>query len=82
MQAHEITRVCCVDGPCHGLHYVQTKTGRILDEDPDGLGLWYFYRVSDREVTHTDFGPSPSAHFNYAKPADKTAEPPARPDDA
>jgi hypothetical protein len=70
MHAREIVRVFCVDGPCRGLHYVEIKTGRVLDEDPDGLGLWYIYRVSDHEVTQTDFGSSPSAHFDYAKPAD------------
>ena len=54
MHAREIIRVFCVDGPCRGLHYVQTATGRILDEDPDDLGLWYIYRVSDHEITHAD----------------------------
>jgi len=70
MHAREIIRVFCVDGPCHGLHYVETKTGRILDEDPDDLGLCYIYQISDHQVTHTDFGPSPSAHFSHVKPGD------------
>jgi hypothetical protein len=81
MHAREILRVFCVDGPCHGLHYVEIKTGRILDEDPDDLGLCYIYQVSDHEITHTDFGPSPSAHFSYAKPAEKPAEQPSPPND-
>ena len=81
MHAREIIRVFCVDGPCHGLHYVEIKTGRILDEDPDDLGLWYIYRVSDHEISHTGFGPSPSAHFDYVKPADKPAERPGLSDD-
>jgi hypothetical protein len=70
MHAREIIRVFCVDGPCHGLHYVEINTGRVLDEDPDDLGLWYICQVSDHEITHTDFGPSPTAHFRYAIPAD------------
>ena len=76
MSSGAMVRVVCVDGPCHGLHYVEIKTGRILDEDPDDLGLWYIYRVSDNEITHTDFGRSRSAHFRYVKPADKPAEQP------
>jgi hypothetical protein len=76
MHAREIIRVFCVDGPCHGLHSVETATGRVRDEDPDELGLWYIYQVSDHEITHTDFGPSPSAHFSYVKPADNPVEQP------
>jgi hypothetical protein len=30
MQAHAIVRVFCVDGPCHGLHYLDVDSGRIL----------------------------------------------------
>jgi len=71
MHARETARVFCVDGPCRGLHYVERKTGRILDEDPDGLGLWYIYRVSDREVAPTESGPSPSAYFDHVTPAGK-----------
>jgi hypothetical protein len=78
MHAREIIRVFCVDGPCHGLHYIEIKTGRVLDEDPDDLGLWYIYQVSDHEITRTNFGPSPSAHFSYVKPADKPADKPAK----
>jgi hypothetical protein len=77
MHAREIIRVFCVDGPCRGLHYVEINTGRVLDEDPDDLGLWYIYQVSDHEITHTDFGPSPTAYFSYVKPADKPASSPA-----
>jgi hypothetical protein len=74
MHAREAIRVFCVDGPCHGLHYAEATTGRILDQDPDDLGLWYIYRISDHEITPTSSGPSPTAHFSYAKPADTPVE--------
>jgi hypothetical protein len=34
MHAREIIRVVGVDGPRHDLHYVDSKSGRILDADP------------------------------------------------
>jgi hypothetical protein len=55
--------------------------GRVLDVDTEGLGLWYIYRVSDHQITHTDFGPSPSAHFDHVEPADKSGEQPGLPAD-
>jgi len=39
VHARETIRVFCVDGPCHGLHYAEARTGRILDQDPDDLSL-------------------------------------------
>ncbi len=72
MHASVVTRVFCVDGPCHGLQYLDLDTGRILFDDHDGLGLHYIYRVSEDEITYTDFGPSHDAHFDHAEP---TAEP-------
>ena len=40
MHAREIIRVFCVDGPCHGLRYLDSDTGRILfGEDTERLGL-------------------------------------------
>jgi len=71
MHARETVRVFCLDGPCRGLHYVEATTGRIVDEDPDGLGLWYIYRVSDHEVSDTESGPSPSAYFDHVTAAVK-----------
>jgi len=79
MQARETIRVFCVDGPCRGLHYVEATTGRILDEDPDGLGLWYLYRISDREITNAESGPSPSAYFDHVAPAVKPGKRGVRP---
>jgi hypothetical protein len=38
----------------------ETEWGRILQ----------YHRFSDREITHTDVGPSPGAHFSYAESAD------------
>jgi hypothetical protein len=70
MHANVVIRVFCIDGPCHGLQYLDLDTGRILfDDGPDGH--WYIYRVSDDEIRHTDFGPSPVAHFDHAEPADE-----------
>jgi hypothetical protein len=81
MHAKALIRVFCVDGPCRGMQYLDADTGRVLfDEEAQRLGVSYIYRVSATELTHTDFGPSRNAHFEYAKPADKTDEQPGRPD--
>jgi hypothetical protein len=83
MHAKALIRVFCVDGPCRGLQYLDADTGRVLfDEEAERLGVWYIYRVSATQLTHTDFGPSRNAHFEYAKPADKPGEHPDRADDA
>ncbi len=80
MDAHVVIRVFCVDGPCHGLQYLDLDTGRVLFDHPNGL--WYIYRVSEDDVRHTDFGPSRVAHFDHAEPADERLPQPDRADDA
>jgi hypothetical protein len=76
MHAKALIHVFCVDGPCRGMHYLDADTGRVLfDEDAERLGVWYIYRLSATQLTHTDFGPQRNAHFEYAKPADKPGDP-------
>jgi hypothetical protein len=75
VHAHAIIRVFCVDGPCQGLQHLDADTGRVLfNEEAERLGLWYIYRVSATHITHTDFGPSPNAHFDHAVLANKAVE--------
>jgi hypothetical protein len=52
-----------------------TPTPDAFDEDAERLGVWYIYRLSATQLTHTDFGPQRNAHFEYAKPADKAGDP-------
>jgi hypothetical protein len=83
MHAKALIRVFCVDGPCHGIQYLDADTGRVLfDEEAERLGVWYIYRVSATELTHTDAGLDRNAHFEYAKPADTPGEHRDRTDDA
>jgi hypothetical protein len=67
VHAHAIIRVFCVDGPLHGLQYLDEDTGRILFEHN---AQFHIYRVRDGERVTTDFGPCPAAYFDYTEPPD------------
>ena len=67
MQCNVVARVFCVDGPFHGVQYIDLGTGRILfKDDSSDLGLSYFYKVSNHEATPTDFGLSRVAYLGHA----------------
>jgi hypothetical protein len=47
---------------------MDTETGRVPSEGAANH-LWYRYRLAAGEVAYTDFGPSPTAHFDDAERA-------------
>ncbi len=64
MQSGAIMRVCCVDGPCQGLMYLDVDTGRVLFGDvPDADGC--IYRISADETIDTLAGRYPAAYFDH-----------------
>jgi hypothetical protein len=66
-----IIRVFAVSGPCRGLQFMDTDTGRVLAGGVSS-NLWYIYRLAAGEVAYTDFGPSPTAHFDHAERAPRS----------
>jgi hypothetical protein len=57
-------RVCCVDGPCQGLMYIDVDTGRVLFGDvPDTDGC--IARISADETIDTLAGRYPAAYFDH-----------------
>lgn len=59
-------RVFCVDGPCHGVQYVNLDTGRVLFGDrPDSAGS--VYRISAAEVGSNVAGSFPAAFFDHVE---------------
>jgi hypothetical protein len=65
VHASAIIRVFCVDGPCHGVQYLDEDSGRIIFERGE---QWHIYTVRDGETIMTDFGPCPAAYFDYTEP--------------
>ena len=58
-----ITRVCCVDGPCQGLQYLNLDTGRIIFSDCPHDDRCV-YRISVGESASTIAGSYPAAYFD------------------
>jgi hypothetical protein len=58
-----IVRVCCVDGPCQGVQYLNLDTGRVLFSDrPDCAHS--VYRISAAGITSNVAGSFPAAYFD------------------
>jgi hypothetical protein len=63
MSSGAIARVFCVDGPCHGVQYVNLDSGRVLFSDrPDCARS--VYRVNLAEITSNAAGSFPAAYFD------------------
>ncbi len=63
--ASAIIGVDCIEGPCHGLQYIDLDSGRILFGNT-GHRQRHIYRVSDTAAT-IDLG-YPSAYYDHTEP--------------
>ena len=64
MATGTIVRVFCLDGPCRGLQFLDTATGRLIGQ----LGQ-VRYRIVENLQVGTDFGPCPAARLDLTRSA-------------
>ena len=64
MEPAVIIRVFCVDGPCHGEHYINLHTGRVMFDDNPGPAR-HIYRIDDDE--RIGVRSLPTAYFDHTE---------------